>query len=92
MRALVGRVTIVSAIMLSPFQTGQATGATRSSTKRDIALQLLCQLIKPPKKCLDVCMLYESGSVLFQPCSDLSDPCIGNRNKVLVESSNEVLL
>ena len=90
-RALVCCATIMGTIVLSHFQTGQATRATCLFTKHNMAFQLLCQLTEPPKKCLNVWMLCEPGSVLFQPCPDLSNPRIGNGEKVLIESSNKLL-
>ena len=83
--------TIMGTIVLSLLQTGQAARATCPSTKHDMAFQLLCQLTEPPKKCLNTWVLCEPGSVLFQPCPDLSNPRIGNSEKVLIESSNELL-
>ena len=87
-RAFVRGATIVSTIVLSLFQTGQATGATCRSTKHDMTLQLLCQFIEPPEKCLNVWVLCEPSSVLFQPCPDLSNPRIGNGDKVLIKNRN----
>jgi len=82
----------MAVIVLSLFQTGQATRATRRSTKQDMTLQLLCQLIEPPEKCSDVCVLCEPGSILFQPCPNLSNPCIGNGKKILIKISKEFTL
>jgi hypothetical protein len=90
-RTLVRRVTIMTTIVLSLFQTGQATRATWRSTKHDMTFQLLCQLIEPPENCLNVWMLCEPSSVLFQPCPNLSNPRISNGEKVLIESSKEIL-
>ena len=91
MRALVGCVTIMVVLVLPTLQTGEAAGATCRSTKHDITLQFLYQFLEPPEKCLDVCVLCKPGSVLFQPCPDLSNPCIGNGKKVLIKSGKEFL-
>jgi len=87
--ALVCCKTIMSTAMLSLFQTAQAAGATGCSTEYDMTLQLLCQLIEPPEKRLDVWVLCKPGSILVQPCPDLSNPCIGNRKKILIKVSKE---
>ena len=84
-------VTIMSTIVLSLFQTGQVTGATCRSTKHNMSLQLLCQLVELPGKSLNVWVLCEPGSVLFQPCSGLSNPCISNGEKILIKIGKEFL-
>ena len=91
-RAFMICVTVMSTVMLPATQAQQAASATGCPTKCNSTLQLLSQLLKTPKECLDICVLYKSRCVLFQPSSNLLHPCVCKIKKILIESRQEFLL